>query len=391
MEVEHSMEERHSNKIKSKQNAEILAVENIKILIVDDNLINRKVACGFLKSYNFDLSEAESGRQAIEMVKKTRFQLIFMDYMMPDMDGIEATRIIRSQCGENGTAPVIVALTANASEGSETDFLHNGFQDFLTKPLDKKPLDDMLEKWMSDGSLSASGAEGGSGDGALKTVSEPDYEDIRIPGIDIEEAKKYNSGGVKNYLELLELYSLDGRRKMPFLSELIHKKDYRGYEIEAHALKSASAKLGAVELSALARDHEAAADRGDYDFLHMHFSELLSCYDALLKEIGLFLQAIGNAGGGQGDTGAEIDSKDLLARVRSALESVEDFRSRECAQKVDALLEFRLDGDTRGALEAVREQLKMYEDDEAERLLRELSERIGNAEAACQDVAARCC
>ena len=121
-----------------------------RVLVVDDNLVNRKVAGGFLRPYGFAIDEADSGKKAIEAVKKTRYDIIFMDHMMPEMDGIEAVRLIRSECGENGRLPVIIALTANAMEGVREMFLENDFQDFITKPLDKRALYEALLKWVPE-------------------------------------------------------------------------------------------------------------------------------------------------------------------------------------------------------------------------------------------------
>ena len=122
----------------------------VKVLIVDDNMINRKVARGFLKNYAFDLDEAGSGPEAIELVQAVRYDIIFMDHMMPGMDGIEAAEVIRKDCGENGAAPVIVALTANAMEGMREHFLKCGFEDFISKPLDKRELNQLLLRWVPE-------------------------------------------------------------------------------------------------------------------------------------------------------------------------------------------------------------------------------------------------
>lgn len=124
--------------------------DDCRVLVVDDNLVNRKVARGFLRSYGFIIDEAESGPAAVERVRQMRYDIIFMDHMMPEMDGIEAVQIIRKKCGENGAEPVIIALTANAMEGVREMFLENGFQDFLTKPLDRKPLNEALLKWVPE-------------------------------------------------------------------------------------------------------------------------------------------------------------------------------------------------------------------------------------------------
>ena len=129
---------------------EAFTAEDCRVLVVDDNLVNRKVARGFLRPYGFMIDEAESGPKSIECVRQTKYDIIFMDHMMPEMDGIEAVQLIRSECGENGTQPVIIALTANAMEGVREMFLENGFQDFITKPLDKKALNEALKKWIPE-------------------------------------------------------------------------------------------------------------------------------------------------------------------------------------------------------------------------------------------------
>lgn len=352
--------------------------DDIKVLVVDDNLINRRVTSQLLRGYGFDTAEAEGGAQAVEMVRQTRFGLIFMDYMMPEMDGVETLRAIRRECGENGRTPVVVALTAETEEADGKLFLQNGFQDFLVKPLNVEPLELILKRWGLLDADKINSAEYADTENGL--TDETLQEDIRIPGIDMAEAGKYRGGSAKDYLELLELYLLDGRRKLPFLARLLEEEDYRNYEIEVHALKSASARLGAAELSARAREHEAAAKRGDTDFIKKDCADLLSAYETLLGEIGAYLEKTRSGPPREEQKRSErrIDSDELIRQARSALESVEDFRSRECAQRIDELLEYRLDRDTQTRLKEVRERLRIYRDDEAERLLRELLELLEN-------------
>ncbi len=129
---------------------QVFTAEDCRVLVVDDNLVNRKVAKGFLRPYGLIIDEADGGMKSIECVRQAKYDIIFMDHMMPEMDGIEAVQIIRSECGENGTMPVIIALTANAMEGVREMFLQNGFQDFITKPLDKRALNEALRKWIPE-------------------------------------------------------------------------------------------------------------------------------------------------------------------------------------------------------------------------------------------------
>ena len=126
-----------------------LVAEEYRVLIVDDNAMNRKVANAMLRKYQFKLAEADSGKAAIERVKLVKYDLILMDHMMPEMDGVEATKIIREECGENGQNAIIIALTANALQGAREMYLANGFDDFLSKPFDREQLSELLERWVS--------------------------------------------------------------------------------------------------------------------------------------------------------------------------------------------------------------------------------------------------
>ena len=357
---------------KASEELETFVVENYKVLVVDDNLINRKVAMGFMKNYGFELYEAESGPQAIEMVKQTKFNIIFMDHMMPEMDGIEATKIIREECGPNGRSPVIVALTANAMAGVREKFLNSGFQDFIAKPLDRKPLNEVLSRWIPNAYKQMVKEDDSEAASSQPKIS---FDDIHIEGIDIEEAKKHHTGEVEDFVELLRLYYLDGLRKSSYLKELLEQEDYKDYGIEVHGLKSASANVGAMELSVHAKEHEDAANRGDVDFIAHHFAELKSCYDRQVDAIKRFLdqrQAVAEEA--EGDTGLSIDRGALMGQLKSALEKLESFKSKDCAHIIEGLLKYQLDPNEMTKLREIQDQLRMYEDDKAEELLNELIE-----------------
>ena len=121
-----------------------------RVLVVDDNSLNRKLATTMLKFYEFDMQETDSGQSAIDLVKENAYDIIFMDHMMPGMDGVTATGIIRNECGENGKNAVIIALTANALQGAKEKFLENGFDDFLSKPFQRAQLHEILDKWVKE-------------------------------------------------------------------------------------------------------------------------------------------------------------------------------------------------------------------------------------------------
>lgn len=128
---------------------EIIPRPEAKILIVDDTKVNLMVASGLMKRYEMEIDTALSGREAIEMVQKKDYDIVFMDHMMPEMDGMDTTKEIRKLGGkyENLT---IIALTANAIGGTKEMFLREGLQDYLAKPIEQKQLDDILNKWLTE-------------------------------------------------------------------------------------------------------------------------------------------------------------------------------------------------------------------------------------------------
>ena len=354
---------------------ELFTAPDLKVLVVDDNVINRKVARGFLKSYEFALDEAESGPEAIELVRKNRYDIIFMDHMMPMMDGIEAAEIIRRDCGENGTAPAIIALTANAMEGMRDKFLSKGFQDFIAKPLDRKALGQLLAHWVPEERRSS--RDGGKEEDAVGTA---DLSGFQIEGIDTAAAARYYTGDEAGFADLLELYYMDGQRKAALLRQL-SDTDISRYCVEVHGLKSASANIGAMEVSDMARAQENAANQGDREFIAQHFPALLEAYEALLTNIELFLE------GRRGDDDQKeklpaLSAGELKEQVGAALEALENFRSQECAGMVETLLRHELPQAAADSLREIQGQLRLYEDDNAEGLLDQLLRELKKEEGA---------
>ncbi len=334
----------------------------VKVLIVDDNVINRKVARRFLKNYGFDLTEAESGPEAIELVRTVRYDIIFMDHMMPGMDGIEAADIIRRNCGENGTAPVIVALTANVMEGMREHFLECGFQDFISKPLDRKELNQLLLRWVPEKYRQTEGKE---------EESKPlDPTVFQIDGVDMDTAMRYYSGDEEGFIDLLELYYMDGKHKKELLRELA-QSDILHYQIEVHGLKSASANIGAMEVSALARAQENAAATGDREFIADQVPRLLGEYETLLANIGQFLEWRRQEQD-QKEKLPGLPIQELREQTAAALEELKHFRSVNCSERVEMMLLHEQKKEVEERLLEIREQLRLYEDDNAEELLDQL-------------------
>jgi len=262
----------------SNQQSEFFCAPEAKVLIVDDIDTNLKVGEGLLKIYEMEVDTCDSGKKAIEAVLAKDYDLVFMDHMMPEMDGIEATRIIRSLGGKHVDLPV-VALTANAIVGAREMFFQNGFNDFLSKPIEVSKLNSILAKWIP--------TEKQKPANSIKTQEE--VEIIEIAGIDTARGIQLSGGKTEYYLDTLKIFHKDGKDKLKQLPECLENSDISLYTTYVHALKSASANIGAGELSKAAQDLESAGISQDMDYINENNAGFMAGLEVLLNEIAKVL------------------------------------------------------------------------------------------------------
>lgn len=229
-----------------------------RVLVVDDNEMNRKVFGNLLKQTQIQVYEAESGIACLEMVKQHVFHMIFLDHMMPEMDGIETLHAMQKQrlCGD---VPVIM-LTANAITGAKEQYLREGFHDFLTKPIMPDKLDNMILQYLPKELIrkkdyKKEGVDAGEG----KQL--PDLEEF-----DFTYAMQLLKSEELLLKTLADFYaSLQGLigKLSGLFEELEQEEALQAYRIEVHALKSTAATVGALLLSKLAGLSETAAGKQD--------------------------------------------------------------------------------------------------------------------------------
>ena len=258
---------------------------SVRVLIVDDINTNLKVAEGLMIPYKMKIDLCKSGKDAIQAVSFRKYDLIFMDHKMPEMDGIEATKIIREMDSEDNfckTVPII-ALTANAITGVENEFIKNGFNDFLAKPIDIIKLNTILKKWIpKDRQNTVNGFENGDSGELRKEGTE---RNIRLSGVNTEKGVFLSGGTVDNYLDTLSIFYKDGTEKINELNLLLETNDMDMYNIVIHALKSALANIGADELSNDAKELEAACIRADMEYIKVNNILLINKLKPVLNEL----------------------------------------------------------------------------------------------------------
>jgi CheY-like chemotaxis protein/HPt (histidine-containing phosphotransfer) domain-containing protein len=234
---------------------EPLAGSRGKILLVEDNLVNQAVALGMLKSLKgFDVVVANNGNEALADYSKGGFDIILMDCHMPELDGFEATMAIRKieQSGQKRRVP-IVALTANAMAQDRQDCLDAGMDDHLAKPLSRKQLQDMLERWLPKPEVSTPGL---LQDGADANTADADVLDRQV----LAQLRDLQSDDDPDLLvRVMRLYTEESPKLLAKLKQAC--QDGVALEIEraSHALKSSSGNIGATELTRLCNDIHSAA------------------------------------------------------------------------------------------------------------------------------------
>ena len=285
-----------------------------KILIVDDIITNLIVAEGLMTPYRMQIGTAKSGLEAIELCEQNRYDIIFMDHMMPEMDGIEATIKIREVASDDNyykNVPII-ALTANAISGMKEMFLSNGMSDYLAKPIDTSKMDAILDKWIPDEKKES----------PKKDRIEDEGFGFRIEGVDASIGITMTGGTVEQYFKVLNNFYSDGLKKADEIAGAFERKDFFLYATYAHALKSASASIGAKELAAFAKDLEYAAKIEDVSFVSTHNDRFLNMLMQTVKNIGGALEKKEYGTNEQGP----IPSRDLepkLILLKKALEDID--------------------------------------------------------------------
>ena len=229
-----------------------------KILIVDDNKINIKVAENFLKPYNYDIDTVLSGTDAINKVKDTKYDLIFMDDMMPFINGVETLHELEKLDGFN--TPV-VALTANAVEGAREHYLSEGFYEYIAKPIDKKILDDVLNKVF------------GTQNKISKEETKGNIEYLKSMGVNIDASLEL-LGDVETYNETLDEFNSGIKGKIINLKKYMETGDIENYTILVHSLKSDCKYLGFMELANMAYEHELKGKAKDIQYIKDNFEIL---------------------------------------------------------------------------------------------------------------------
>jgi signal transduction histidine kinase/CheY-like chemotaxis protein/HPt (histidine-containing phosphotransfer) domain-containing protein len=334
-----------------------------RILIVDDISSNLRVAKELIAPYKTEVHTCLSGAEALELVQKNRYDLVFMDHMMPGMDGLEATAAIRALGSDNDdyyrNLPVI-ALTANAVSGQQELFLQKGLNDFIAKPIEVKQLNAVLERWIPQSKKLIAVPE--------KTVESEGTANLRILGIDIPMGMRNVNGSLNVYLDILKEFCRNVEDITVRIRQAEKEKDNKLYTDSMHALKGVSRSIGALELGNFAEFMEKAARNGDTGTVKQKTVDLLGDVMALTNNIHAAIAARQTDSELQQETNLALLHLDLLKKSIAALdidsvnkilvEYLSTPMSRETKAKVDTIEQYILMFEYDRAIEVIDQMLE---------------------------------
>ena len=333
-----------------------------RLLIVDDMNSNLKVAKALLLPYKTTVDTCLSGVHAIELVKQQSYDIVFVDHMMPEMDGIETVAHIRAWEKENkrGQLP-IVALTANAVAGINEMFLENGFNDFIAKPIDISKLNEILNRWIPQ---EKRGQE-------INKAERPqdNSHHLIIPGVDTAKGITRTGGSMENYIAVLALFRTDTEERLQHLQTVPGEDRLRAFATHVHSLKSAIAIIGCDTVSAKAAELETAARAADFASIEKNLSgftaELAELIENIKKSVTMYNKSQPQ---GLGENVSFV-LKPVMQELKEAL--VSNKAASDIFSIFDRLEKNQLDIKTKDILEKISYHVIMNEFDKAIKIIEE--------------------
>ena len=286
----------------SKVDEKRLLLRGVEALVVDDEIMNLPVACSILNRYEMNVKTAMSGPEAIDLCREKEYDIVFMDHMMPGMDGIETMKHIRAEYKRENKDVPIVALTANAVSTAREMFMREGFDGFVSKPIEIVELERVLVKVLPKTMIEYEEIAKSDEDvpkevlkeknikeepkkEAVGNKDEDKYGYLRDIGVDVDQGLHYCQGDRDLYDSLLVQFVSESMTKKSGLEKFYKEKGMYDYEILVHALKSTSKMIGALDLSEEAKKIESLVKAGVVDISEDDHNRMMEHYGELIDII----------------------------------------------------------------------------------------------------------
>ena len=303
------------------------------ILIVDDNPVNLTVASGLLEPLKMKITTAQSAAEAIDIIHHVKYDLIFMDHMMPEVDGIEATHIIRQLVPSYNDVPII-ALTANAIGGAKEMFISEGMNDFVAKPIELKEIISKIRKWLPKDKIvlvdesEMSDAETSTASEQKSTYSISDITELNTSNaLSLLGTEKLFWTVLKDYYEAIE-------KKSAVILEHKAAERWRDYTIEVHSLKSTSRQIGADSIADVAAEMEKAGNEGNIDLINEKTDGMIEEYRSLREALQKYF-----ADSDESEAG-EAEFEDIVSMLENMREALDNFDTLQMDEVIEEMSKF---------------------------------------------------
>lgn len=354
-----------------------------QILLVDDSEQNIQVITSLLRRTGVQLDTAASGFECIEKVRNKKYHLIFLDYMMPEMDGIETFHRLKKEV--NGQSVSVIALTADVSTGIHQHFLSEGFSDYLSKPVMWEKLEELLLQWLPAALVSMK-----NGAGEDWNITEKQLLDLKQKlkkwDIELSEGLRLLSGSISQYRKLAELfveYYMPNKEQLARSFERLQntQKEIKNMTGLIHTLKSNARAVGAIELYELSFVMEKKGKIQDVNYINKAIPLLFFEWERAVQGICFFIKytepfVLKNSEKNsqkqvEGDCLDESSEKTYKEAKKELLCAIGRYQGKYAEEQIETLLSLEKDADQKKQLEKIQKSVRNLEFDEAEQLMKE--------------------
>ncbi len=292
---------------------ELFKAPEAKILVVDDNTMNLQVVKGLLKKTQIQIDAVEGGVECLEKCQVKTYDLILMDHMMPEPDGIETLHLLRQEKDNPNAKIPVIALTANAVSGVKELYLSEGFEDYLSKPIAPEELESMVMQYLPKELIVKEPEQLGKAE-VKPTAEEQSMETLApaVDEIDIEKGMTYCANDKGMYYELLQMFCDQNVVNTEKLEKYYEEKNWKDFSVLTHAIKSTSLGIGAAVFSEKAKQQEFAGKENREDFILETREEFMKSYRMVKEKIQSILR---EAGVLEEEAEAETDSTDNMKKI----------------------------------------------------------------------------
>ena len=351
--------------------------KNARVLLVDDNEINLIVAEELLKHYDIKVDAALSGKEAISLSKEHSYDLIFMDHMMPEMDGIETTANIRSLSDYYSKVPII-ALTANAVVGVKEFFISNKLDDYLSKPIEIKDLNEILLKWLPEEKLEH-----------IKTSQPETVEAKKNPliensellqalqnkcNLDVESSLSLLAGNQDAYISLLEIFVNKSHQYLEQMISSYKDENWNDFRIFVHGCKSSFYNIGAKALSEEARKMELAALQSNFDYIKSNFSYFILDLEKIAEKLRVIL--LENKNTLKRKKASPEDFASLSKRLDEIDELINMLENQEASDIIEYVVQFTYNENIDQILYQIKNAINSFDYDNINRYIEEVKKQL---------------